>query len=132
LRWRPRAKGQCARRHGGGDSRPAGADPAANAEDTDRGEGAGATPAFLDRLRSTSGASAAMADALEVVRALADPVGTVTERWTRPKRHDIERVSVPIGVVGIIYKRAAPNVPPTRLALPQGGNAAILRGGSES
>src|SRR5215469_13091602 len=47
---------------------------------------------------------AAMADGLDVVRALADPVGTVTERWTRPNGMTIERVRVPIGVVGIIYE----------------------------
>src|SRR5439155_13268170 len=75
---------------------------------------------------------AAMADALEVVRALADPVGTVTERWTRPNGLTIERVRVPLGVVGIIYEsRPAVTADAGALCL-KAGNAAILRGGSES
>jgi glutamate-5-semialdehyde dehydrogenase len=67
-----------------------------------------------------------------VVRALADPVGTVTERWTRPNGMTIERVRVPLGVVGIIYE-SRPNVTADAAALClKAGNAAILRGGSES
>jgi glutamate-5-semialdehyde dehydrogenase len=73
-----------------------------------------------------------MADGLDVVRALADPVGTVTERWTRPNGMIIERVRVPLGVVGIIYE-SRPNVTADAAALClKAGNAAILRGGSES
>jgi glutamate-5-semialdehyde dehydrogenase len=73
-----------------------------------------------------------MAEGLDVVRALADPVGTVTERWTRPNGMTIERVRVPIGVVGIIYE-SRPNVTADAASLcVKAGNAAILRGGSES
>src|SRR2546429_4819056 len=73
-----------------------------------------------------------MPEALEVVRGLADPVGRVTERWTRPNGMTIERVRVPIGVVGIIYE-SRPNVTADAAALAlKAGNAAILRGGSES
>ena len=71
-----------------------------------------------------------MADGLDVVRALADPVGPVTERWTRPNGMTIERVRVPLGVVGIIYE-SRPNVTADAAALClKAGNAAILRGGS--
>jgi glutamate-5-semialdehyde dehydrogenase len=67
-----------------------------------------------------------------VVRALADPVGKVTESWTRPNGMTIERVRVPLGVVGIIYE-SRPNVTADAGALCiKAGNAAILRGGSES
>ena len=67
-----------------------------------------------------------------MVRALADPVGQVTERWTRPNGMTIERVRVPLGVVGIIYE-SRPNVTADAGALClKAGNAAILRGGSES
>jgi glutamate-5-semialdehyde dehydrogenase len=73
-----------------------------------------------------------MASGLEVVRGLADPIGTVTERWTRPNGMSIERVRVPLGVVGIIYE-SRPNVTADAAALClKAGNAAILRGGSES
>ena len=73
-----------------------------------------------------------MADGLDVVRALADPVGTVTESWTRPNGMTIERVRVPLGVIGIIYE-SRPNVTADAGALClKAGNAAILRGGSES
>src|SRR5204862_5131229 len=75
---------------------------------------------------------AAMADGLDVVRALADPVGLVTERWTRPNGMTIERVRVPLGVVGIIFE-SRPNVTADAGALClKAGNAAILRGGSDS
>ncbi|MEA2990531.1 MAG: glutamate-5-semialdehyde dehydrogenase [Alphaproteobacteria bacterium] len=105
---------------------------AANAEDTAEAEAAGATAAFLDRLALDGRRVAAMADGLDVVRALPDPVGAVTERWTRPNGMTIERVRVPLGVVGIIYE-SRPNVTADAAALClKAGNAAILRGGSES
>jgi glutamate-5-semialdehyde dehydrogenase len=105
---------------------------AANAEDMAEAKAAGATAAFLDRLALDERRVAAMAEALEVVRGLADPVGTVTERWTRPNGMTIERVRVPIGVVGIIYE-SRPNVTADAASLClKAGNAAILRGGSES
>ena len=73
-----------------------------------------------------------MADGVEVIARLADPVGAVTERWTRPNGMTIERVRVPLGVIGIIYE-SRPNVTADAGALClKAGNAAILRGGSES
>jgi glutamate-5-semialdehyde dehydrogenase len=105
---------------------------AANAQDLAEARASGATTAFLDRLALGDKRVAAMAEGLDVVRALADPVGTVTERWTRPNGMIIERVRVPLGVVGIIYE-SRPNVTADAAALClKAGNAAILRGGSES
>src|SRR3989442_2745458 len=110
---------------------------AANAEDiagakASSTKASGSTAAFLDRLALDGKRVAAMADGLDVVRSLADPVGTVTERWTRPNGMTIERVRVPLGVVGIIYE-SRPNVTADAGALClKAGNAAILRGGSES
>jgi glutamate-5-semialdehyde dehydrogenase len=105
---------------------------AANAQDIAEAKGAGATAAFLDRLALDDKRIAATADGLDVVRALPDPVGTVTERWTRPNGMVIERVRVPLGVVGVIYE-SRPNVTADAAALClKAGNAAILRGGSES
>ena len=63
----------------------------ANAEDMAEAKVSGATSAFLDRLALDERRVAAMAEGLDVVRALADPVGTVTERWTRPNGMTIER-----------------------------------------
>jgi len=105
---------------------------AANAKDIAEAKAAGATSAFLDRLALDDKRVAAMAEGLDVVRALADPVGKVTESWTRPNGMTIERVRVPLGVVGIIYE-SRPNVTADAGALClKAGNAAILRGGSES
>ncbi len=105
---------------------------AANAEDVAEANAAGATAAFLDRLALDPKRVAAMADGVEVVRALKDPVGTVMECWTRPNRMTIERVRVPLGVVGVIYE-SRPNVTADAGVLClKAGNAAILRGGSES
>jgi len=105
---------------------------AANAQDLAEAKASGATTAFLDRLALDDKRIAAMAEALDVVRALTDPVGEVTERWTRPNGMTIERVRVPLGTVGIIYE-SRPNVTADAAALClKAGNAAILRGGSES
>jgi glutamate-5-semialdehyde dehydrogenase len=105
---------------------------AANAADLEEARSSGATAAFLDRLGLDGERVAAMADGLEVVRGLADPVGTVTEAWTRPNGMRIERVRVPLGVVGVIYE-SRPNVTADAGALClKAGNAVILRGGSES
>jgi glutamate-5-semialdehyde dehydrogenase len=104
----------------------------ANAEDIADAKAAGATSAFLDRLALDQKRVAAMAQGVEVVRDLNDPVGTVMERWTRPNGMTIERVRVPLGVVGIIYE-SRPNVTADAGVLClKAGNAAILRGGSES
>jgi glutamate-5-semialdehyde dehydrogenase len=105
---------------------------AANALDLAEAKASGATSAFLDRLRLDDKRVAAMAEGLDVVRALADPVGTVMEQWTRPNGMTIERVRVPLGVVGIVYE-SRPNVTADAAALClKAGNAVILRGGSES
>jgi glutamate-5-semialdehyde dehydrogenase len=105
---------------------------AANADDLAAAKAAGQTSAFLDRLALDDKRVAAMADGINVVRALADPVGKVTERWTRPNGMTIERVRVPLGVIGIIYE-SRPNVTADAAVLClKAGNAAILRGGSES
>jgi glutamate-5-semialdehyde dehydrogenase len=105
---------------------------AANAEDVAEARSSGATAAFLDRLTLDAKRVAAMADGVDVVRELADPVGAVMEAWTRPNGMRIERVRVPLGVVGVIYE-SRPNVTADAGALClKAGNAVILRGGSDS
>jgi glutamate-5-semialdehyde dehydrogenase len=103
---------------------------AANARDL--GEAEGLAPALRDRLALDARRLAAVADGLEAIAELPDPVGRSQARWTRPNGLDIERVAVPLGVIGIIYE-SRPNVTADAggLAL-KSGNAAILRGGSES
>ena len=105
---------------------------AANAEDVAEAKAQGATAAFVDRLALDHKRIDSMAAGCEVVRALADPVGAVMESWTRPNGMTIERVRVPLGVVGVIYE-SRPNVTADAGALClKAGNAVILRGGSES
>lgn len=105
---------------------------AANHEDVAEARGAGATPAFLDRLTLDPRRIGAMADGIDVVAGLEDPVGAVISAWTRPNGMRIERVRVPLGVVGVIYE-SRPNVTADAGALClKAGNAVILRGGSES
>ncbi len=105
---------------------------AANAEDIAEARAAGVTGAFLDRLALDAARVEAIAAAIDAVRALKDPVGVVTESWTRPNGMTIERVRVPLGVIGIIYE-SRPNVTADAGALClKSGNAAILRGGSDS
>ena len=88
--------------------------------------------ALLDRLLLTEARVAAMARGLETVAALDDPIGTVIADWTRPNGLRIQRVRVPLGVIGIIYE-SRPNVTADAGALClKSGNAVILRGGSES
>jgi glutamate-5-semialdehyde dehydrogenase len=82
---------------------------AANAEDVAEAKSGGATAAFIDRLTLDDKGIEAMAAGIETVRALKDPVGTVTESWTRPNDMTIERVRVPLGVIAIIYE-SRPNV----------------------
>jgi glutamate-5-semialdehyde dehydrogenase len=104
---------------------------AANAEDIADAKSSGATPAFIDRLALDDTRIAAMADGLEVVRAQPDPVGKVTESWTRPNGMTIERIRVPLGVIAVIYE-SRPNVTADAGALAlKAGNAVILRGGSD-
>jgi glutamate-5-semialdehyde dehydrogenase len=104
----------------------------ANARDLADARASGATSAFLDRLSLDERRVAAMADGLDMVATLDDPAGKVTERWTRPNGMTIERVRVPLGVIGVIYE-SRPNVTADAGALClKAGNAVILRGGSES
>jgi len=105
---------------------------AANAEDVAEAKSAGATAAFLDRLTLDPKRIEAMAAGLDAVRKLKDPVGAVMASWRRPNGMRIERVRVPLGVVGVIYE-SRPNVTADAGALClKAGNAVILRGGSES
>ena len=105
---------------------------AANSQDLAEARASGAGAAFVDRLALDDTRIAGMAEALEVVRDLDDPVGAVMQSWTRPNGMSIERVRVPLGVIGIIYE-SRPNVTADAAALSlKSGNAAILRGGSES
>jgi len=88
--------------------------------------------AMMDRLALDEQRVAAMAKGIEEVAALNDPIGVVIAAWTRPNGLRIERVRVPLGVVGIIYE-SRPNVTADAGALClKSGNAVILRGGSES
>ncbi len=105
---------------------------AANAEDLATAKAAGVAAAFIDRLTLNDARIESMAAGIETVAALRDPVGHVTESWTRPNGMTIERVRVPLGVIGIIYE-SRPNVTADAGALClKSGNAAILRGGSDS
>lgn len=110
----------------------AGAILAANAEDVADAKANGTTSAFLDRLSLTPARIAGMAEAIEIIAAIPDPVGTVGDRWQRPNGMTIERVRVPLGVIGVIFE-SRPNVAADAGALClKAGNAVILRGGSES
>jgi glutamate-5-semialdehyde dehydrogenase len=103
---------------------------AANARDM--AEAKGLTAALSDRLMLDPDRVEAMAKGIDEVAALPDPLGRVTADWTRPNGLRITRVSVPLGVIGIIYE-SRPNVTADAGALClKSGNAAILRGGSES
>src|SRR5947207_9519043 len=104
----------------------------ANAEDLTAAKQAGLTAALLDRLALDPKRLEAVAHGLEDIAAQPDPVGRTLAEWTRPNGLRIARVSVPLGVIGIIYE-SRPNVTADAggLAL-KSGNAAILRGGSES
>ena len=104
----------------------------ANTQDLEAARAKGRDAAFLDRLALNQARVASMAKGLRDVAALADPVGQVMARWTRPNGLEISRVRVPLGVVGIIYE-SRPNVTADAAGLClKSGNAAILRSGSES
>ena len=103
---------------------------AANAEDVAREQAAGASATVVDRLRLSAARVQAMAGGLRQVAALADPVGEVTQGWTRPNGLRIAKVRVPLGVVAIIYENR-PNVTSDAFGLClKSGNAAFLRGSS--
>ena len=105
---------------------------AANAEDMKSAASRSLSPALMDRLKLDARRLEATAKGVADVAALADPVGRELARWTMPNGLDIARVATPIGVLGIIYE-SRPNVTADAGALCiKSGNAAILRGGSES
>ena len=105
---------------------------AANDEDMARARARGLSAALLDRLRLDAARIEAMARGLDEIAALPDPVGSVAAEWQRPNGLLIQRVRVPLGVVGIIYE-SRPNVTADAGALClKSGNPVILRGGSES
>jgi glutamate-5-semialdehyde dehydrogenase len=105
---------------------------AANTRDLEEAENEGLSPALRDRLALDPERLEAIAAGLEAIADLPDPVGRMLASWTRPNGLTIERVAVPLGVIGIIYE-SRPNVTADAggLAL-KSGNVAILRGGSES
>jgi glutamate-5-semialdehyde dehydrogenase len=105
---------------------------AANKADIDAAKAAGMPAPMIDRLMLNEARIEAMAAGVETVAALPDPVGRELARWSRPNGLDIARVATPIGVIGIIYE-SRPNVTVDAGALTvKSGNAAILRGGSDS
>ena len=104
----------------------------ANQEDVRDAEARGTKGAFLDRLRLDDARLEAIAKAVEDVAGLHDPVGRVLAEWTQPNGLRFERVSTPLGVIGVIFE-SRPNVTADAAALcVKSGNAAILRAGSES
>jgi len=104
----------------------------ANALDMEAGQQAGLSAAMLDRLMLDDERIEKIAQALEEIAELPDPVGKVLSGWTIPNGLDIEKVAVPIGVIGIIYE-SRPNVTADAAGLcMKSGNAALLRGGSEA
>ncbi len=105
---------------------------AANLQDVEKAKAAGLSGAMLERLALDPNKLAAMAGGIREVAALPDPVGEIIRDWTRPNGLRIQKVRVPIGVVGIIYE-SRPNVTSDAAVLcTKTGNATILRGGSES
>ena len=105
---------------------------AANALDLAAGEANGLAPAMLDRLKLDHARLAGIADAVDQVADLPDPVGQVIDSSERPNGLRLSRVRVPIGLIGIIYE-SRPNVTVDAAALClRSGNAALLRGGSEA
>ncbi len=105
---------------------------AANGEDVANAKEAGATAAYVDRLKLDEKRVLAIADGIAAIGLLDDPVGSVMAAWDRPNGMQIERVRVPLGVIGVVYE-SRPNVTADAGALClKAGNAVILRGGSDS
>lgn len=105
---------------------------AANALDMEAATDRGLSGSMLDRLMLDADRVEAMAKGIEQIAALTDPVGQIMAEWDRPNGLVIQRVRVPLGVIGIIYE-SRPNVTADAGALClKSGNAVILRGGSES
>ena len=104
----------------------------ANATDLARATAAGADATSLDRLRLDAGRIAGMANGLRDVAALPDPVGEVVDGWVRPNGLRVQRVRIPLGVIGIIYENR-PNVTSDAAGLClKSGNAVLLRGSSSA
>ncbi|PWC41411.1 glutamate-5-semialdehyde dehydrogenase [Azospirillum sp. TSO22-1] len=105
---------------------------AANDRDVEAAKGRGLAGPMVERLLLNDARIEAMAKGLEDIAAFPDPIGAVLAEWTRPNGLTIQRVRVPLGVVGIIYE-SRPNVTADAGGLClKSGNAAVLRGGSES
>lgn len=105
---------------------------AANTLDLEAGRKNGLSDAMLDRLRLDGKRLAAMADGIRTAASLPDPVGRTLREWTKDNGLSFRKVSVPIGVIGIIYE-SRPNVTSDAAVLClKAGNAVILRGGSEA
>ena len=105
---------------------------AANGRDYEKAQESGMTQGLLDRLKLTAERIGAMAEGLQQIAALPDPVGEVMERFDRPNGLHISKVRVPLGVVGIIYE-ARPNVTADAFGLCfKTGNAVILKGGKDA
>ncbi len=104
----------------------------ANSADVAQANKDGRDSAFVDRLTLTPASIEQMAEGLEQVAALADPVGAISDRVRQPSGIEVARMRVPIGVIGIIYE-SRPNVTADAAGLcVKAGNACILRGGSEA
>ncbi len=104
----------------------------ANRMDTGDSEKRGLSAAMLDRLMLDDDRIESMAAATDAIAELPDPLGQVIAEWDRPNGLTIQRITVPLGVIGIIYE-SRPNVTADAAALClKSGNATILRGGSES
>ncbi len=105
---------------------------AANAIDMAEGRAKALSPAMLDRLLLDAGRLEGVANAVEAVAALKDPVGDIIDETQRPNGLLLQRIRVPVGVIAIIYE-SRPNVTVDAAALAlRSGNAVILRGGSEA
>lgn len=105
---------------------------AANRKDLESAENAGHPAAFIDRLTIKPETIGAMANGLQEVALLNDPVGAITKSWVRPNGLEVSRMRIPLGVIGIIYE-SRPNVTIDAAGLClKAGNAVILRGGSEA
>jgi glutamate-5-semialdehyde dehydrogenase len=104
----------------------------ANALDLEAGRAGGLSEAMIDRLRLDPKRLASMAVGIRTAAALPDPVGRILKEWTRENGLSFQKISVPIGVLGIIYE-SRPNVTADAASLClKSGNVCILRGGSEA
>ena len=104
----------------------------ANGRDVSRAQENGMHPGMVDRLRLTEARVEAMAEGLRQIAGLADPLGEVLDRFTRPNGLEIEKRRVPLGVIGIIYE-SRPNVTADAFGLCfKAGNACILKGGKDA